>query len=133
MYYNDHEPQHFHVRYSGQKALSAIETTVVLQRELSPRALGLVTEWAALHRAELMEDRALANIASIFYSKTVLREQSSLLPYSLFAVSSRRSMTPHASRRSVSTANPVPSFGPTEPTSTPTSSTDASPEFRRTN
>ena len=26
----------------------------------APRALGLVTEWAALHRAELMEDWSLA-------------------------------------------------------------------------
>ena len=25
MYYNDHEPAHFHVQYSGQRALIAIE------------------------------------------------------------------------------------------------------------
>jgi hypothetical protein len=60
MYYADHDPPHFHVRYSGQKALIAIETLVVLRGSLSPRALALVTEWAALHRAELMEDWALA-------------------------------------------------------------------------
>jgi hypothetical protein len=28
MYYSDHDPPHFHVRYSGQKALIAIETLV---------------------------------------------------------------------------------------------------------
>ena len=60
MYYSDHEPPHFHVRYSGQKALIAIETLALLGGRLSPRALGLVTEWAALHRAELMEDWSLA-------------------------------------------------------------------------
>jgi len=60
MYYADHEPPHFHVRYSGQKALIAIETLAVLRGRLSPRALGLVTEWAALHRPELIEDWALA-------------------------------------------------------------------------
>jgi hypothetical protein len=60
MYYGDHEPPHFHVRYSGQKALIAIETLALLRGHLSPRALGLVTEWAALHRAELMEDWNLA-------------------------------------------------------------------------
>jgi hypothetical protein len=54
MYYSDHEPPHFHVRYSGQKALIAIETLALLSGRLSPRALGLVTEWAALHRTELM-------------------------------------------------------------------------------
>lgn len=60
MYYADHDPPHFHVRYSGQKALIGIETFAVLRGSLSPRALALVTEWAALHRAELMEDWALA-------------------------------------------------------------------------
>jgi len=60
MYYADHEPPHFHVRYSGQKALIAIETPAVLRGRLSPRALGLVTEWAEMHRSELMEDWALA-------------------------------------------------------------------------
>jgi hypothetical protein len=60
MYYADHEPPHFHVRYSGQKALIAIETLSLLAGRLSPRALGLVTEWAALHREELMEDWTLA-------------------------------------------------------------------------
>ena len=44
MYYNDHEPPHFHVRYSGQKALIDIATLGLLRGSLSPRALGLVTE-----------------------------------------------------------------------------------------
>ena len=60
MYYNDHEPPHFHVRYSGQRALIAIEDSSVLGGHLSPRTLGLVREWAALHRAELLEDWKLA-------------------------------------------------------------------------
>lgn len=60
MYYADHEPPHFHVRYSGQKALISIETLAVLNGRLSPRTLGLVTEWAALHKEELMEDWTLA-------------------------------------------------------------------------
>ena len=54
------DPPHFHVRYAGQKALIAIETVAVLRGSLSPRALALVTEWATLHQAELMEDWALA-------------------------------------------------------------------------
>jgi hypothetical protein len=60
MYYADHEPPHFHVRYAGQKALIAIETLALLRGSLSPRAQGLVTEWAALYREELMEDWNLA-------------------------------------------------------------------------
>ena len=34
MYYADHDPPHFHVRYSGQKALVAIETLAVLRGRL---------------------------------------------------------------------------------------------------
>ncbi len=60
MYYADHDPPHFHIRYAGQRALIAIETLAVLRGSLSPRALALVTEWAALHRAELMDDWTLA-------------------------------------------------------------------------
>src|ERR1035441_2734223 len=40
MYYSDHDPPHFHVRYSGHKALIAIETLALLRGRLSPRALG---------------------------------------------------------------------------------------------
>ena len=60
MYYADHEPPHFHVRYSGQKALIAIETLSIMRGSLSPRAVGLVMEWAARHRPELMENWNLA-------------------------------------------------------------------------
>ena len=37
MFYNDHEPPHFHVRYSGQRALIAIEDLALLRGELSPQ------------------------------------------------------------------------------------------------
>lgn len=60
MFYNDHAPPHFHVRYGSEKALIAIEDLSVFAGSLPPRALGLVTEWAALHRAELAEDWTLA-------------------------------------------------------------------------
>ena len=60
MNYNDHPPPHFHVRYAEQKAIIAIETPMLLEGELSPRALGLVMEWAAAHCAELIDDWNLA-------------------------------------------------------------------------
>lgn len=56
MYYADHAPPHFHVRYGGQKAIVEIDSLQVLEGALSPRARGLVTEWAAQHQAELRED-----------------------------------------------------------------------------
>ncbi|MEH1882497.1 MULTISPECIES: DUF4160 domain-containing protein [unclassified Nostoc] len=60
MYYNDHPPPHFHVRYNNQKAIVSIQTVEILEGELTPRLLKLVTEWATLHQAELMEDWELA-------------------------------------------------------------------------
>ncbi len=60
MYYNDHPPPHFHVRYGGERALVAIEALTILRGRLSPRVLGLVIEWAASHQAELMENWEIA-------------------------------------------------------------------------
>ncbi len=60
MNYNDHAPPHFHVRYGSQKALVGIDALTVLRGRLSPRMLGLVVEWASLHREELMTDWELA-------------------------------------------------------------------------
>lgn len=62
MYYNDHAPPHFHVRYGNQKAAIDIATLGIMEGELSPRALGLVMEWAALHREELKNDWELARL-----------------------------------------------------------------------
>jgi hypothetical protein len=44
MFYRDHPPPHFHVRYGRQRAIVDIRTLGVLAVRLSPRALGLVTE-----------------------------------------------------------------------------------------
>jgi len=38
----------------------AIDSLTVLEGHLSPRALGLVVEWAAAHRQDLIEDWHLA-------------------------------------------------------------------------
>ena len=60
MNYNDHPPPHFHVRYAEQKAIVTIDAPMVLEGSLSPRAIGLVMEWATAHREELMADWNLA-------------------------------------------------------------------------
>jgi hypothetical protein len=53
MFYEDHNPPHFHARYSGDQAVIKIDDFTVLEGFLPPRALGLVVEWAARHKAEL--------------------------------------------------------------------------------
>ena len=60
IYYNDHEPAHFHAAYGEHEALIEIETLDVCRGELPRRALALVLEWAALRRNELRRDWALA-------------------------------------------------------------------------
>jgi hypothetical protein len=42
MYYKDHPPPHFHVRYNRQKALVSIETLEVIEGKLSSRLLKIV-------------------------------------------------------------------------------------------
>jgi len=56
MYYSDHQPPHFHVRYGDSKAQIAIETISILNGTLPPRVFGLVAEWALAHQDELRED-----------------------------------------------------------------------------
>ncbi|MHB8383464.1 MAG: DUF4160 domain-containing protein [Candidatus Binataceae bacterium] len=56
MFYSDHEPAHFHALYGEFEALIEIETLSVFRGSLPRRALGLVLEWAVLHRTELRED-----------------------------------------------------------------------------
>lgn len=61
IHYADHNPPHFHATYQGDMVEVAIETLAVLDGGIPARALGLVMEWAALHRAELADDWRLAS------------------------------------------------------------------------
>jgi hypothetical protein len=56
MYFNDHEPAHFHVRYGDFRATVSIRSSAILEGFIPPRVLGLVSEWAALHRRELQRN-----------------------------------------------------------------------------
>ena len=56
MFFNDHSPPHFHARYGEFEATIDIRTLTVIEGEIPSRALNLVHEWAAIHKAELLED-----------------------------------------------------------------------------
>ncbi len=56
MYFDDHLPPHVHVVHAEERAQVRIDPPGLLNGRLSPRALALVVEWAALHRSELMEN-----------------------------------------------------------------------------
>lgn len=55
MYYDDHAPPHFHASYEGKDCVFDIQRISLMEGNLSPRALGLIVEWATLHRQELLE------------------------------------------------------------------------------
>ena len=56
IYFDDHNPPHFHVEYNEEEALISINDLTVLKGNLPPRVLGLAMEWARLNQAELMEN-----------------------------------------------------------------------------
>jgi len=59
MYYREHPPPHFHAEYGEFEITVEIDTGVVTGK-FPRRALHLVLEWYALHRAELAENWSLA-------------------------------------------------------------------------
>jgi hypothetical protein len=69
MYFNDHNPPHFHVKYNEYRAVISIEKLALHEGNLPPRVLGLVMEWAELHQKELMNNwhmiETTGNYASI--------------------------------------------------------------------
>jgi hypothetical protein len=55
MYFDEHSPPHFHVRYNEYRASIEIESLNVMAGRIPARVRGLVEEWAELHRRELLE------------------------------------------------------------------------------
>jgi hypothetical protein len=60
MFYDDHNPPHFHARYGKDQVAIEITPLRVLEGHVPHRALGLVMEWASQHQEELLTDWNLA-------------------------------------------------------------------------
>jgi hypothetical protein len=56
MFYNDHDPPHFHVRYQGFRARILISSGDVIGGRLPPTVARLVKEWTALRHEALMRN-----------------------------------------------------------------------------
>jgi len=54
MYFDEHNPPHFHVRYNEHRASVDIKTLNISAGSLPARVRGLVEEWAELHGDELL-------------------------------------------------------------------------------
>jgi Domain of unknown function (DUF4160) len=59
MFYREHGVPHFHAVYGGHEISVEVETGRI-HGQFPPRALNLVIEWRDLHKAELLENWALA-------------------------------------------------------------------------
>ena len=59
MYFNDHNPPHFHLRYGEHRAVLRIQPLMLLDGNLPPRVLGLVMEWAGIRQHELLDNWTL--------------------------------------------------------------------------
>ena len=60
MFYDDHNPPHFHVEYSGSKAIFDLQGNIITGNLNSKTATKLVREWIDLHEDELSTDWELA-------------------------------------------------------------------------
>jgi hypothetical protein len=56
MFYNDHNPPHFHAIYQEDEALFDIKTLDIMEGSLPKRARSLAIEWAIEHREELLNN-----------------------------------------------------------------------------
>ena len=69
MFFDDHEPPHFHARHADGRARIRIDTLEFMDSTLARRQERLVLAWAELHQAELAENwrraRARGTLTSI--------------------------------------------------------------------
>ena len=56
MFFGDHMPPHFHAEYAEFSAQISIRDLGILDGYLPPKALGLVVEWASIHKDELLKN-----------------------------------------------------------------------------
>ena len=60
MYYDDHNPPHFHADYNGQKAIVDIINGYVIKGGLPSKQLKLILAWCVIHQDELMQNWELS-------------------------------------------------------------------------
>lgn len=56
MFFDDHNPPHFHAEFQDFKAIIDIKTAEILEGYLPSKQLKLVQAWAIIHEKELLEN-----------------------------------------------------------------------------
>ncbi|MCX6950550.1 MAG: DUF4160 domain-containing protein [Opitutae bacterium] len=54
MYFADHAPPHFHALYGEEEVVIDIRRLAIIRGNFSPRAFGLLMEWASIHQDDLL-------------------------------------------------------------------------------
>ncbi|MGH7665005.1 MAG: DUF4160 domain-containing protein [Gemmatimonadaceae bacterium] len=62
MYFDDHDPPHFHARHADGEAKVQIDNLEVIDSTLGRRHLRFVLAWAELHQEELLENWRRARV-----------------------------------------------------------------------
>ena len=60
IYFEDHNPPHFHVEYAGHRASVLIQECIIFSGYLPNKQLKLVLAWCEIHKDELMQNWELA-------------------------------------------------------------------------
>ena len=60
MYYDDHNPPHFHAEYNNNKAVIDIIKARISRGALPSKQMKLVLAWCEIHRDELMQNWELS-------------------------------------------------------------------------
>ena len=60
LYYEDHNPPHFHAEYNGQKVIVDILRGCVIKGGLPSKQLKLILAWCVIHQDELMQNWELS-------------------------------------------------------------------------
>lgn len=62
MFYDDHNPPHFHAKYGEYKILVDINRARVIEGFFPSAQMKLVLAWAIIHKEELLEDWKLSQL-----------------------------------------------------------------------
>ena len=87
MYYDDHNPPHFHAEYNGNKAIIEIDTARCIKGALPSRQLKLILAWCVLHQDELMQNWELSKDSVFVYfedGKIVCYDMKNMLDKEVF-------------------------------------------------
>ncbi len=56
MFFQEHNPPHFHAKYEGKIAVFNIKTHRIMAGDLPPSAKRLVRKWVKIHEKELLQN-----------------------------------------------------------------------------